>query len=103
MSEEEIRDTITKQLKRKADYDTGVHLPQLAVEGLLDLYQQEKEKNEILQKELDNKIKALDRAMSNPDYISKDKIKVKIGELNISDILEDQIAIPYLKELLEEE
>lgn len=36
--------------------------------------QQEKEKNEESEKELGRKIKALDIAMSNPDYISKDKI-----------------------------
>ena len=46
-----------------------------AIETILDLYQQEKEKNGILQKELDKKIEALDKAMNNPDYISKDKIK----------------------------
>lgn len=45
MREEEIIDIITKQLKRKANYDTGVYLPQLAVENLLNLYQQEKDKN----------------------------------------------------------
>lgn len=52
------------------------------LQGLLDLYNKEKEKNGILQKELDSKIDALDMAMNNPDYISKDKIKEKIKELD---------------------
>lgn len=40
---------------------------------------------------------------NNSNYvISKDKIREKIDELNISDGLEDNIAIAYLKELLEE-
>jgi len=37
------------------------------------------------------------------DYISKDKIRAKINKLNNSEFIEDVIAVPYLKELLEEE
>lgn len=82
-----------------------------AIETILDLYQQGKEKNGILQKELDKKIEALDKAMNNPDYISKDKIKTKIKELENKyeemgkySLLRESITyeIKPLKELLEE-
>ena len=36
---------------------------------------------EVLKEDLDKKVKALDIAMSNPDYISEDKIKEKLKEL----------------------
>ena len=75
---------------------------QMAIEDLLDLYQQEKEKN----KELERYKKYYESekiVWYKGDYVSKDKIRNKIYQLNISDILEDQIAIPYLKELLKEE
>jgi hypothetical protein len=47
--------------------------------NLYNLYFEEKEKSGILQKELDKKIEALDKAMNNPDYISKDKITSILG------------------------
>ena len=72
-----------------------------------------KEKNEILREELKSKIEALDIAMSNPDYICKDKIKWKIKVLNkdlkkcgSTDIITRHIIannIEFLVELLEEE
>ena len=48
---------------------------------ILREYERLKEENEELQKELNSKIKALDRAMNCADYISKDKIRDKIKEL----------------------
>ena len=93
MSEDEIIDTITKQLKRKADYDTGVHLPQLAVEGLLDLYQQEKEKNnyEWMRRN------CLPTDLVKKLYISKYKIKEKLNNHYPDE------AVQKIIELLEEE
>lgn len=66
--------------------------------------EKEKEKNGILRKELNKKIDALDRAMNNPDYICKDKIKAKIEELEKGDkntfIRGEKILV--LQSLLEE-
>ena len=69
----------------------------------------EKQQKEIedLKEDLSKKVKALDIAMSNPDYICKDKIKAKIKELEeqcekelLTTWLESQIDV--LKELLGE-
>ena len=51
---------------------------------------------ELLQEELNNKIKALDFAMSNADYISKDKIR------KILQKLENRKTIEYAKMLIQE-
>lgn len=77
-------------------------------------YEKLKEKNEILEEELKSKIEALDIAMSNPDYICKDKIREKIKELEEYIVKKEEetcgkcitigedMTIRYLKELLEE-
>lgn len=66
-----------------------------------------KEKNGVLQNELNKKIEALDKAMNNPDYISKDKIKAKIEDLEKQDkesrTSHNYLIIPVLQELLKGE
>ena len=65
---------------------------------------------EVLKEDLDKKVKALDIAMSNPDYICKDKIRAKIKELEItrnSSVTDNgfaimSVVISNFKELLEE-
>ena len=102
MSEDEIIDTITKQLKRKADYDTGVHLPQLAVEGLLDLYAQEKEKNKKL-----SQCHLQYEEMTGVDLLLPDKLSV-ISKDKIIEILgleketTEQTVLQYIKTLVSE-
>ena len=66
-----------------------------------------KEKNGVLQNELNKKIEALDKVMNNPDYISKNKIKAKIKDLEKQDkeskLSHNYLVIPVLYSLLEEE
>ena len=45
-----------------------------------DNFYEQQEEIEVLKEDLDKKVKALDIAMSNPDYISKDKIREIIAE-----------------------
>jgi len=71
-----------------------------AVEGIIDLYTKEKEKNKELRNKMKNAENNLKVAISKT--IQKSKIREKIGELNNSEWIEDRIAIPYLKELLED-
>ena len=52
-----------------------------------DNFYEQQEEIEVLKEDLDKKVKALDIAMSNPDYISKDKIRAKIKELEDNMIL----------------
>jgi predicted RNase H-like nuclease (RuvC/YqgF family) len=135
MNEEEITERI-KDLIHTCDfgiqqhgtYDDLFELDKTALEGILDLYNKEKEKNtelriqisareqvcEDLQEELEQekeKNKELQKEIENwkftakyveDNYIDKAKVRGKINKLNNSDFLEDVIAVPYLKELLEE-
>lgn len=122
LSEEEII-KILKHVIEPADiehmsfyeiYENYVPLPKLneAIQGLLDLYQKEKEKREKLEIKLmeqDLFIDGLkeDRRIAVEEiqeqyYVSKDKIRELLNKLEISDDLEAQIAIPYMQELLEE-
>ena len=83
LKEEEI----IKELKEWLKYDTNfTNLPEFEsknlyklIQGLLDLYNKEKEKN----KELQNYMKEylIPKSTINLIYISKDKIKQKIEEL----------------------
>lgn len=72
-----------------------------AIQGLLDLYQKEKEKNEKLENELMEKELAI-KEIQEQYYVSKDKIRELLNKLEISDDLEAQIALPYIRELLKE-
>jgi len=62
--------------------------------------EKEKEKNKELEEEIENWKFTTKYVEDN--YIDKAKIRVKINKLNNSEFIEDVIAIPYLKELLEE-
>ena len=75
-----------------------------AIETILDLYKQKKEKIEAMNKGIDELVREKQDLKTElyMNSVSKDKIRDKIYQLNTSDILEDQIAITYLKELLEE-
>lgn len=105
LNEEEIIKNIKEQIQW-SDHNTY----KMALQGLLNLYNKEKEKNNELKKELDLKIKALDIAMSNPDYICKDKIKEKIEviqkrikeETRTDFLITLKILENELQELLEE-
>ena len=57
-----------------------------------DNFYEQQEEIEVLKEDLDKKVKALDIAMSNPDYICKDKIREKIK--NIEDIYKKEMK-PY--------
>ena len=96
LSEEEkkaiefIKRELEDEKRQRNDYQslTGLY-GNLEIEIMLNLIEKqqeelnkEKEKNGVLQEELNNKIEALDIAMSNPDYICKDKIKEKIEKYN---------------------
>lgn len=65
---------------------------------LLQRFKYMEEKNKELEKELGRKIKALDIAMSNPDYISKDKIIKFLNKYDKASF----IAKVDLQELLKE-
>ena len=70
-----------------------------------DNFYEQQEEIEVLKEDLDKKVKALDIAMSNPDYISKDKIREKIEQLKEiadEDNLDVYTKIDVLEELLEE-
>ena len=110
MSEEEILKNI-KELIQWNDYNTY----KIALQGLLDLYNKEKEKNinqfteiESLKYAMPN-MKHID--IINQNYISKDKIKREIEELQsmIVDVYWKEFqtvvnfAIKELQELLEED
>ena len=57
MSEEEIIEEVEKELKLAKNIDdVATTIRNEYIEGLLDLYQQEKEKNEILEDTLNNNI-----------------------------------------------
>ena len=94
-----------------SDINEYLHCKELArrMKGLLDLYQQEKEKNKELLKEYNKKLNA-----DWEDAISKDKIREKIESIdNALEVCEEEInyrlkteekaKIDVLKELLEEE
>lgn len=80
LSEEEIIKTIENILlhaeTQLLDYEA------LAIQGLLDLYQKEKEKNKLL---IEGKFREVADKNSyiKDNYISKDKIKEKIEEIDI--------------------
>jgi hypothetical protein len=57
-----------------------------AIQDLLDIYNEQK----------------VDIIRYKANYVSKEKIRHLIYELNLSDSLEDDIAIPYLQKLLGE-
>ena len=84
----------------KSEYEETIEQQQKEIEEL-------KEKNGVLQNELNKKIEALDKAMNNPDYISKNKIKAKIENLEKQDkeskLSHNYLVIPVLQELLKEE
>lgn len=71
MSEEEIIKNINEQIQW-SDHNTY----KIALQGILDLYNKEKEKNASLQKE----IKLMKSININDNYIYKDKIREKIKE-----------------------
>lgn len=128
MSEDEAIIFLKNIVKQNGDLDTHTTVPfykkeAKAIETILDLYQQEKEKNEEL-----STIKEGIRVLQNSglmdeqyivianwnlkntsykhlldDYISKDKIRAKIKELEEKSDYWNCDEIEVLKELLEEE
>lgn len=91
MSEEEIIEEVEKELKLAKNIDdVATTIRNEYIEGLLDLYQQEKEKNEILEDTLNNNIDI------RKYWISKDKIK-ELREIDNIDLIQFKI-----RELLEE-
>jgi hypothetical protein len=120
MSEDEIIKKIENYENWKVVYNPGglyqfIPLPKdykQAIQGLLDLYQQEKEKN----KELEEKLKIANQLYNDSciciatECVEKDKIKAKIKELEEQEdwyienkSLDDLYGrIDELKELLEE-
>lgn len=91
MSEEEIIEEVEKELKLAKNIDdVATTIRNEYIEGLLDLYQQEKEKNEILEDTLNNSIDI------RKYWISKDKIK-ELREIDNIDLIQFKI-----RELLEE-
>jgi lipopolysaccharide biosynthesis regulator YciM len=84
MSEEEImkilKDKVELWDKQRPEYSFSEIVDEIdkenkAIQGLLDLYNKEKEKNASLQKE----IKLMKSININDNYISKDKIREKIN------------------------
>ena len=91
MSEEEIIEEVEKELKLAKNIDdVATTIRNEYIEGLLDLYQQEKEKNEILEDTLNNNIDI------HNYWIIKDKIK-ELREIDNIDLIQFKI-----RELLEE-
>lgn len=117
MSEEEIKDIIKDFLELREIHSTdGLRKSYLsiykeAIQGLLDLYNKEKEKNEELKMKLlekDFHIDGLkeDRRIAIEEiqeqyFISKDKIKEKIEEIKRNDYSSYDASI-CLQELLDE-
>ncbi len=98
MSEEEIIKKLKSYTETAIPCDSCrycIERPNIyyAIQGLLDLYNKEKEKNNNLIHEL--------RIYQN-ETISKNKIRELLTKLEISDDLEAQIAIPYIREILED-
>lgn len=108
MSEEEI----IKEVKGFLDFEEGISMK--TIQGLLDLYIKEKEKNKKL---IDGQIETLEKILAPKlleKFISKDKIIEKIEEidnnglnicneqLNYQMKLQDEAKISILQELLEE-
>ena len=106
MSEEEILEEI-KSLSPSAD----------AIQGILDLYNKQKEKNKKLEEERTEIRKKIGKYINrNDNYISKDKIR-EIVDIYDKDFCEfvklpngeemccsdSEILVEYLRELLEEE
>ena len=79
MSEEEIIKIIKYMLKNK-NTDINVIINYEAIQGLLDLYNKEKEINADLVKTRIEDLQELNR-IQQEDFISKDKIREKIEEL----------------------
>jgi hypothetical protein len=117
MSEEEIMQGINKTLsfmkeELKAEHSC-FNIKELdALNGLLDLYQKEKEKNKEAKEMLDttpkdlvHKVFEINRAkiVNANDYIHKDKIKEKIKYCNQFDDNIHNYAIEILNDLLEGE
>lgn len=120
MSEEEILERVKQVIQDSKDrYWLRVLIQEdiWAIQGLLDLYKEEKEKNEELKYLIEHQngyVHILEQDLfencSNL-VIPKDKIRSKIKELegiretftDSNGILEISVAIDTLKELLEEE
>ena len=113
MSEEEIIYILKQRIERKTVSSDPYYITQKAIEGILDLYNKEKEKNKDLQikvryyedimikqnteREFETLYKDLYRIVKT-EYISKDKIR----ELLHSYSIDDKRFMKYLKELLGE-
>ena len=100
MSEKEILEKIEKIIKHfeNQEYILNGQKIYKYIQGLLDLYNEVKEKNASLQKE----IKLMKSININDNYISKDKINDKIKELEEKSDYWNCDEIEILKELLEE-
>lgn len=70
-----------------------------AIQGLLDLYNEEKEKNSSLQKE----IKLMKSININDNYISKNEIRERITQLELLDKQYYKELIVLLEKLIEED
>ena len=98
MSEEKIIEILKKLISWKSmkveirDYEID------AIQDLLDLYNKEKEKNASLQKE----IKLMKSININDNYISKDKIRKQIRQLEALDKQYYKKVIVTLKKMLGE-
>ena len=81
MSEEEIAIETLKEVASD-DFDTlGDEISPKMAQNILNVIDKQKEEIEVLKEDLDKKVKALDIAMSNPDYICKDKIREILKDL----------------------
>lgn len=122
MSEEEIIEVLKEFNKIKVNSYAMqfVNIPypklQQAINGILELYKAEKEKNKELEKENaeykveeDMTFKCLENTRYMSNFISKDKIKEKIEELEKTKLITDEygkailrIKIKLLQELLKD-
>ena len=113
MSEEEIIYNCKKRIEKlKLDYAITNYDLQ-AIQGLLDLYEKEKQEKEKFKKALEKRITYCNELEKNlfencsKYVISKDKIRDLIKELEKQDkeirFSKNYLIIPVLKELLEEE
>ena len=96
MSEEEIIESVKYHIL--LEYLGFCNIDKVSLQGLLDLYNELKEKNASLQKE----IKLMKSININDNYISKDKIRERIKELEEKSDYWNCDEIECLQELLEE-
>ena len=80
----EIKELVEEDLKNEK-YEVTATMDRIDLKSLvvvLNLIEKQQKEIEVLKEDLDKKVKALDIAMSNPDYICKDKIRENIKHYN---------------------